>query len=711
MGKRLLLRSRINLLFSAGYLFLLSLELLSFTPIIWLQDQQFFWKLLAFYPLVLLLQKFPKLRLVTLLLVASYVFLAYKSQPVEIKNANQKTIIIQPEDLKIKDDWFSAVAKIDGHPVLVAGKYEKFPQDQEIHLKVNEADCAKVDGPTNFGQTDYRSYYLSKNIKSKITLKSYQVTWKKPTWIHAIRLFFIKLCQKLPKNLGFFTSELLLARSDDEGKDILNNYQSLGVIHLLSISGQHVALYALVISTICYSLFITEEKTLFICSGILLFNAILASFQAGFVRASLSYFLGHALKLKRFRLNSWDLLVLTLVIHLFLKPNLMLNLGAQLSYLAAFGLKLVANTHGLKQSFCINILLLPLLLQTFYQLNVLTLFFNLLIVPYFEMLVMPLVYLNLACLVVHVNLVGIFEKILNTTESWVNFLAHNSCLALAFGKINWLWTIILILLSCFYIEKLNRQKFFVHKRLLLIYVVIFLSIHFPLTGQVTFIDVGQGDSILITTPIFRKVYLIDVGGKVSFTGKKTTPQIYYLTLPALRAMGISKIDAVFLSHQDADHIGDLRPLLQSIPVEKMYVGAGLPDNQSFQKRIRGVFNKPLIECLAGDHAGPFDVVSPFQKGLGKNEDSLCLRGTFGTKSWLFTGDLPKEGELEIIKYFNLKVDYFKLGHHGSKTSSDKTFLETISPRQVFISAGRHNRYGHPNQETLDTLKELGIPWE
>ena len=80
------------------------------------------------------------------------------------------------------------------------------------------------------------------------------------------------------------------------------------------------------------------------------------------------------------------------------------------------------------------------------------------------------------------------------------------------------------------------------------------------------------------------------------------------------------------------------------------------------------------------------------------------------KRWLFTGDLGQDGEKEIANNFNLKVDYFKLGHHGSKTSSNPEFLQKISPSEVFISAGRNNRFGHPHQETLSTLRQLNIPW-
>ena len=90
---------------------------------------------------------------------------------------------------------------------------------------------------------------------------------------------------------------------------------------------------------------------------------------------------------------------------------------------------------------------------------------------------------------------------------------------------------------------------------------------------------------------------------------------------------------------------------------------------------------------------------------------MSLLFNLAGKNWLFTGDLGQEGEKEIItKMPNLRVDYFKLGHHGSKTSSNPDFLKQIAPEKVFISAGRNNRFGHPHKETLDTLKSQNIQW-
>ncbi|GFZ26933.1 hypothetical protein LCB40_08130 [Lactobacillus corticis] len=245
------------------------------------------------------------------------------------------------------------------------------------------------------------------------------------------------------------------------------------------------------------------------------------------------------------------------------------------------------------------------------------------------------------------------------------------------------------------------------------YLAFYLWIHFPPYGQVTLIDVGQGDSILITTPFIRKSYLIDVGGKVNFSGKKTEPQVNAITIPFLRAQGIDQLDAIFLSHQDADHVGDLAPLMKQIKVKRLYVGQGMLNNPSFVKRLSYAQNTEKIEVLAGMKVNekiPFKIVYPFTPGSGKNEDSLSLLFNLAGKNWLFTGDLPQAGEKAIMERYNFQVDYFKLGHHGSKTSTDPDFMQKLQPKLCFISAGRQNRFGHPHPETITTLKNLAIPW-
>lgn len=171
-----------------------------------------------------------------------------------------------------------------------------------------------------------------------------------------------------------------------------------------------------------------------------------------------------------------------------------------------------------------------------------------------------------------------------------------------------------------------------------------------------------------------------------------------------------------LTHQDADHLGDLAILLKKFPVKNIVFTRGMTQNPNFIAQLQPASTKThFLPKLAGERLqdqrlnGWF--VAPQQPGIGENKDSLTLFLKLGNVKWLFTGDLDRAGELAITKkYPTLTVDYLKAGHHGSKTSNDPGFISQINPRLVVISSGRNNRYHHPSQETLTTLKQLQVPY-
>ena len=717
-----------------GFLLLVSLLLAdinfglsqSITPLQWL-----FCLVIALYLVFLLFHKHRQTScLVFLVLFVALISFAINQNQQNFSLKNSSVVTIYPDQIKVSGNRMFGQGKADGKSVLVSTKISQMQKKEllygySLYLSHLQGEVKEIEPATNYGQFDAKKYYLSKNIKQKIELENCIITNKKQHFrdvAHHIRFCLQKYFAQMPPILSFFSSELVLGESPSQAdQSILSNYRDLGVIHLLSISGLHVGIYTLVISTICYYLKLTEQETFAICLFILLIGIFLSNSQAGFIRASLTYILDQIFKFQKQKITHFDLLGLTYIIHLIINPCLMLNVGAILSYVLALGLELTTKITSFKQSFALNCLLTPLLLFHFFQFNLLTVFFNLVVVPYFNWLVMPIVFLNLATFKLCPEISWWFENVLMTCEKLIAQVSASKLGLLTFGKINWWQCVMLTIFTAILLVFVNEQKLTKKSRLKAIggiaalYVMIFSSIHFPLTGQVTLIDVGQGDSIFISTPFPRRVYLIDVGGKLNFSGQKATPQVNKITIPFLKALGISKLNGVFVTHQDSDHVGDLRPLLEQVHVQKLYTAAGLIRNPSFIKRIVGQIKRDqVVELLAGQKVAEpqitFNVVYPFKPGLGKNEDSLSLTFVVKSKRWLFTGDLGQEGEKEIMNKFNIKADYFKLGHHGSRTSSNPDFLKALKPKLVFISAGRNNRFGHPHKETLDTLSNQHIPW-
>ena len=685
--------------------------------------------LLAVYLCGLVIVKYRKLVFVLLLLLTSFLLANwFTARPSSLSLTKNSVIKLYPDETKLSEDWLSGQGTLNGKKVLVTAKLSQkqiwqAKQGKTIWLSDLQGEINSIEPATNYGQFDAQKYYATKKIWQKVNLKACRISFKRTgliDYLHHLRYQLQRYFQRMPQILGFFSSELILGENPNSANQIiLNNYRDLGIIHILSISGLHVGIYTIVITAICSFLKMTEKESFVSCLLVLVIGIFLSKGQAGFIRASLTFVLKQIFKFKKIPIAQYDILGLACIIHLLFDPRLMSGVGALLSYVLALGLEMTNKMSSIKQSIALNALLLPLLLFYFFQFNFLTVIFNIFAVPYFNWIVMPLTFLNLFIFAKLPAISGFFEFILETGEKMIGQISTTQLGLLSFGKINWWQCGGLLLVTGGIIVCLNDgvllKKIKFIGGLGLLYGLLFCTIHFPLTGQVSFIDVGQGDSILITTPFPRKVYLIDVGGKLNFGKRKFTPQVNKITLPLLKALGINQIDGIFVTHQDADHVGDLGPLLSQIKVKKLYMAAGLIKNPSFAKRIAGhLTTDQLVELIAGDQVIEpqisFNVVYPFKPGPGKNEDSLSLTFKLKNKRWLFTGDLGQEGEKEIMANFHLRANYFKLGHHGSKTASNPIFLKQLQPEMVFISAGRNNHFGHPHPETIATLRMQHIPY-
>ncbi|WEV71551.1 DNA internalization-related competence protein ComEC/Rec2 [Lactobacillus sp. ESL0785] len=721
-------------LFTPGFLLLLALLLVDLSFLIYQSygyPEQICSGLIAGYLAYLLLTKYTDLKwLICIILVIGLLDVHLHQSKTTFTITDNAAIKLYPDQIKLTDNWLSAIGEVSDGKILVSlpvtsNQVKQINQGHTIYLTALTGQVESIMSATNYGQFDSRQYYAGKNIYQQAKLKSCQIKVVPggiADYWHYLRFSLQSYFKRMPRILSFFSSELILGENpSQDNQGILDNYRDLGVIHILSISGLHVGIYVLALSTICFYLKFTEKETFVCCLSLLLLGIFLSNGQAGFIRASLTYILGKIFNFRGWHITHFDLLGLTCMLHLLLNPRLMMGVGAILTYLLALGLEMTNKMPSLKQSALLNILLTPLLLFYFFQFNLLTVLFNMVVVPYFNWVVMPVTFINLLVFGSVSSISNLFEKILTIGEQFISQLSATKLGLLTFGKISWWQCLLLLILTSMLLLYVNEQVSnrrmtnFLIGKLVIIYIILFLTIHFPLTGQVTFIDVGQGDSILLTTPFPRRTYLIDIGGKPNFGGKKLAPQANKITVPLLKAEGISKIDGIFVSHQDADHVGDLRPLLEQVPVQKLYMAQGLINNPSFQKRISGLLHQDqIVQLLAGNSVREpqikFHVVYPVKPGLGTNDDSLSLTFTIANKTWLFTGDLGQDGEQEIMSRYHLHANYFKLGHHGSRTASNPTFLQQLHPEMVFISAGRNNRFGHPHPETLTTLKVQHIPW-
>ena len=237
-----------------------------------------------------------------------------------------------------------------------------------------------------------------------------------------------------------------------------------------------------------------------------------------------------------------------------------------------------------------------------------------------------------------------------------------------------------------------------------------LSTTSPESVSIHFIDVGQGDSILIKTP--TKNILIDGGP----TSAGTTLMNY------LNAYQVSKIDLMVATHPHADHIGGLNSVLQSnITVQDIiYNGYNYTSTATFttwktlaltHNLTQGIRN----QVYAISPTINFTVISPTsptQFGSSTddiNYNSIVMRLQVGNVTVMLSGDAENISEQNILSSgFNIDSDVLKVGHHGSSTSTSQAFLSAVSPTYAVIFAGLNNTYGHPTQQTLDTLANNNV---
>ena len=223
------------------------------------------------------------------------------------------------------------------------------------------------------------------------------------------------------------------------------------------------------------------------------------------------------------------------------------------------------------------------------------------------------------------------------------------------------------------------------------------------TMEVHFIDVGQGDSTLITCE--GHSMLIDTGEAV----KGTAIQNY------LQKQKIDKLDYLVLTHPDSDHIGGAPVIITKFKIDKVFVSNYEKDNKTYMKLIQALDNKHLKQTTpkVGEKyslgTAEFTILAPNDTYSNPNDASVALLIQNGKNRFLFTGDAEEDAEQDILgNGLDISADVYKAGHHGSRTATSEEFFEAVSPTSAVISCGEGNSYGHPHAQTLNTFRMNGV---
>jgi competence protein ComEC len=532
---------------------------------------------------------------------------------------------------------------------------------------------------------------------------------------------------------------LIFGIQDYLPEELLSSYQKIGVVHIISISGLHVALLVGMIFYLGIRFGLVRERLIWTLIFILPFYAILTGASPSVNRSVLMTMVVLFTSHKKFtaRLHAIDGLCLSFLLMTISDPHIIYDIGFQLSYTVTFSLLLSFSIMSRFPSSFIKLIItsyiaqlssLPLILYYFFEVPLISILANLIFVPLYSFILLPgLIFLFLIQFVspeLFRFLSAILSYLIGRSDQLATLFASFNWTSIVIGRPStgflFLYgTVIVLSFICWEQKKHYYIAFFLPW---LIIVVQILSPIISEEGEITVIDVGQGDSILIQLPHNSGNFLIDTGGTISFktdAWKQKNKKFEVgkdVVVPFLKAKGIRKLDLLILTHGDQDHIGGGMAVLNHLKVEQILLPYIATEQGPLESKLskfaksKGVKVSYVYEGLVWRiGTNQFSILGPEKGYVGeKNDGSIILHAKIAETNWLFTGDLGKEGEERLIKtYPNMLVDVLKVGHHGSRNSTSFGFIEQYSPNYSIISVGEKNGFGHPHYEVLRILEEAG----
>ena len=560
--------------------------------------------------------------------------------------------------------------------------------------------------PNNF---NYKSYLSNKMIYYQLKIDNIKVIKESNNIIYKLKNKINKRILKIDKT-GYLKAFILGDNSliDDM---VYESYQSIGITHLFALSGMHVSLLS---GIILKGLKKVNNKLKYLIVIIVLISyGFIVGYPASIKRAITFFIIASINKIFNFKLSTLKILFITVFILIFINYKIIYDIGFLYSVITVFGIfwgsNFIKSENIIYSSFKLSLVAflfsLPITLACFYEINILSIIYNMFYIPFVSVILYPFCLLTFILPFLEkilVLLIKVMENIslfLNNIDFFKLYLDFN------IGEILLFYILLLVIL------RYNRFKYFI-----LLFLIVFIDLMIPYLDSslyVYYLDVGQGDSSLIITPHLKEVILIDTGGKLIFDTKLEGDKSYVSegTLSLLRSLGINKIDYLILTHGDYDHMGDAIYLVNNIKINKVIFNCGEYND----------LEKELMEVLEQEKINYYTCINELDINKNKiyflnsdiydneNDNSNVTYFKFYNHNFLFMGDAGIDKEKYILDNYNLEnIDFFKVGHHGSKTSSSKEFVNMINPKYSLVSVGRNNRYGHPNEEVLDILRDSKI---
>lgn len=632
---------------------------------------------------------------------------------------------------------------------------------------------------TNFGGFDYRSYLERRGIfwiLRASSAGSVEIAPDRPEWslqrvmgvVDAVRKTLgERLDELFDEPTAGFMKGLLLGVLDDLDPELYRDFSQIGLTHILAISGLHVGIYVGALLWLLSRFPIARETRLLAAMLAIPAYVVLTGASPSVMRAGLMAIIALYAARRRILKDGLHILAAAAMLMLAVRPAYLFDVSFQLSFAVTAGLialvpisneqlgfvRSAALRSALSVTLVAQAVSFPLTVYYFNGFNLLSFPANFIFVPVYSIGVLPLGSISLVVSFLSPTAAGFVAF----AADWLT-RACNAAVEILSG-IDFaatIWAAPAAWWICVYYGFLTagaaigsgRMPAFgsaLRRRIAAAACAVGLAAAcgyayapdaLSRDAVVSFIDVGQGDAILIRTPSGKHL-LIDGGGTIRFgkaedewRSRRDPFEVGEdVVVPLLKRRGVQAIDALFVSHGDADHIGGLRSVVEHIPVRRVFFNGTVKEGDANEDFYRAAARRgiPLIPVHKGmsirvDEHASVEVLFPgsaddLRVVKEQNGSSVVLYMTLYEKSFLFTGDIAAAQERAILAALReggdgeellSGVDVIKIAHHGSKTSTTGEWLAHWQPSTAVIPVGRTNVYGHPHPTVVERLHRSTI---
>ena len=640
------------------------------------------------------------------------------------------------------------------------GKEEKINSLREgMHVRL-EGMLVLPELPRNPGQFNRRIYESGKKIdfylENPTVLEVKEQRSGAREVVEIWKTEMMNRCEKIyPDEEAGILEAMLFGEKSELSGDIKELYQAAGISHVLVISGLHISLLALAVAGVLRRLGFPMPVWVILSVGVLAGYGILIGQPTTAVRALLMFFVLQGARLLGRSYDLLSALAFAGILMLLDNPDLILDGGCRLSFCAVIGVgwyvseknkifrsigekekrknrgkggkgsNAGAILENIRAGWYLWLFTLPVMLDTFYQVSVVGILWNLVAIPLLPVIIASgglgvvlagwNIFLGSLAGSPAYGMLQLYQEIGNISEKlpvgmWTPGQPSKPVIA---GY--YLVIFLLVLVEKQLIKREKRwkiRKIFPGMELCSMLLLLLLMAHpWQQREKITFLDVGQGDASLLQSG--GQILLLD-GGSTSQKNVGT-----YVILPYIKQQGISCLEAIVLTHTDQDHINGVTEVLEEgkkgwLTVKNLMYPYWMEGTEQ-GKQLKKLAEEAGASCRkirAGDRLtiGKAEAVVLYPKEQEKiaepNAGSLVLFWKWEGVRAMFTGDLPEEKERELLQ--NLPAcEILQVGHHGSATSTCREFLEQVQPSLAVISCAMKNRYGHPSPDTVDRLKKTG----